>query len=115
MGHSAELRKIVIKSVLEEGYSVQEACDTFSVSRSSIQRWRTKYNKTGNLSPKSREKIPYKLNNEELLNYINNNQDAYQVDIAEHFCVTPACISIAMKKLNITRKKSLRSTQKEMN
>ena len=48
---------------------------------------------------------PYKLDNKELMNFINDNPGAFLSEIAEGFNVTQACISITLKKLNITQKK----------
>jgi transposase len=113
MSHSKDLRQRALKYV-EEGGSVKEACILFDVSRSSFQRWRNLKNTTGSLNPKSRTKTPYKIDNEQLKAYINKHPDAYLNEIAVHFGVTAPCISIGLKRLKITRKKSLFSIKKEM-
>jgi len=113
MSHSKDLRQRAIKYV-EEGGSIKEACKLFEVSRSSFQRWRNLKKATGFLTPKSRIKSPYKIDNEALKAYINAYPDAYLNEIAEHFGVTAPCISIGLKRLKITRKKSLSSIKKEM-
>ena len=113
MSHSKDLRERAVKYV-EQGGAIKEACQLFEISRSSFQRWRMIKNKTGTLAPKSRIKSPYKINNEELKAYINNNPDAYLNEIASHFNVTGPCISIALKRLKITRKKSRFCIEKEM-
>lgn len=112
MSHSKDLREKAVKYV-ENGGSIKDACHLFEVSRSSFQRWRNLKNQTGFLHPKSRIKSPYKIDNEELIAYINRHPDAYLSEIASYFNVTSGCISIALKRLKITRKKSLRSTKKE--
>jgi len=111
MSHSKDLREKALKYV-ENGGSIKDACHLFEVSRSSFQRWRNLKNKTGSLHPKPRIKSPYKIDNEALLSYIDKHPDAYLNEIASYFNVTSGCISIAIKRLTITRKKSLRSTKK---
>ena len=76
MSHSKDLRQRAIKYV-EQGGSIKEACTLFEVSRSSFQRWRNLKTTTGSLTPKSRTKSPYKIDNEELKAYINTHPDAY--------------------------------------
>lgn len=113
MSHSKDLRARAIKYV-EQGGSIKEACRIFEMSRSSFQRWRSIKAKTGTLSPKSRIKSPYKIDNELLKIYINEHPDAYLNEIASHFEVTIPCISIALKRLKITRKKNLFFIKKGM-
>lgn len=113
MSHSKDLRIRAIQYV-EQGGTIKEACRIFEVSRSSFQRWRVIKNETGNVAPKSRIKSPYKIDNEQLKAYINEHPDAYLNEIASHFNVTSPCISIALKRLKITRKKSLHFIKKEM-
>ena len=112
MSHSKDLRGRAINYV-EAGGTIKDACRIYEVSRSSFQRWRGIKDKTGSLAPKSRVKSPYKLDNEQLKAYINEHPDAYLNEIASHFNVTSPCISIALKRLKITRKKSLSFIKKE--
>jgi transposase len=112
MSHSKDLRKRALKFV-EEGGSIKEACLLFEVSRSSFQRWRLKQKNTGNLAPKSRIRVPYKIDNDELNAFIDKHPDAYLNEVAAHFQVTIPCVSIALKRLKITRKKRVHFTKKE--
>jgi transposase len=113
MSHSKDLRARAIKYV-EQGGAIKDACRLFEISRSSFQRWRTIKDNTGTLEPKSRIQMPYKIDNEQLKTYIKEHPDAYLNEIASHFNVTSPCISIALKRLKITRKKSPHFTKKEM-
>ena len=113
MSHSKDLRERAVKYV-EQGGSIKDACQIFEVSRSSFQRWRVKKNKTGSVAASPRIKSPYKIDNEHLKVYINEHPDAYLNEIASHFNVTTPCISIALKRLKITRKKSPYFIKKEM-
>ena len=112
MSYSKDLRERAVKYV-ERGGSIKEACVLFEVSRSSFQRWRGLKNTTGSLARKLRIKSPYKIDNDQLKAYISDHPDAYLNEIATHFNVTSPCISIALKRLKITRKKSPHFTKKE--
>lgn len=61
-----------------------------------------------------RRAIQHKIDNELLKAYINEHPDSYLNEIASHFKVTSPCISIALKRLKMTRKKSLSFIKKEM-
>lgn len=106
MSHSKDLRTKAINYV-EQGGTIKAACRIFEISRSSFQRWRGRKNTLGSLEPKPRKKSPYKVANDALKAYITAHPDAYLNEIASHFKVTSPCISIALKRLKITRKKSL--------
>ena len=114
MSYSEDLRTRAIKYV-EAGGTIKEACKLFEISRSSFQRWRLLKDKTGNVSRKSRIKSPYKIDNEQLKQYIKDHPDAYLNEIASHFKVTSPCILIALRRLKITRKKSRCAIRKETN
>lgn len=112
MSYSNALRKRALKCVAEGG-TIKEAYLLFGVSRSSFQRWRLKQKNTGSLAPKSRMRVPYKVDNDELTAFIDKPPDAYLNEIAAHFQVTIPSVSIALKRLHITRKKRLHFTKKE--
>jgi transposase len=109
MSHSTDLRERVLGFITEGGL-IKDVCKIFVVSRSSVQRWRKKQEETGDLSSKIRDSAPYKFTNQDLRAYVAAHPDAYLSEIAAHFNVTSACISIALKRLKITRKKRPRST-----
>lgn len=113
MSYSKDLRKRTLKFV-DEGGSIKEACLLFEVSRSSFQRWRLKQKNTGSVVSKSRQRTPYKIDNAKLTAFIVKHPDAYLNEIAAHFQVTIPCVSIALKRLKITRKKRVHFTKKEM-
>ncbi|MBA2648694.1 MAG: transposase [Legionella sp.] len=109
------LRNMGAIKYVAQGGSIKDACILFEVSRSSFQRWRLKKDKTGNLAPKSRDRTPYKIDNDKLKAYIEKHPDAYLNEIAHHFKVTIPGISIALKRLKITRKKRPNFTKKGTN
>jgi len=113
MSHSEDIRERSLNYV-SNGGKIKDAVKIFKISRSSFQRWRSSKIKTGSIENKPRVVEPYKINNYELLSYINEYPDAYIVEIAEHFSVTKGCISIALKRLNISRKKKAYYIQSAM-
>lgn len=113
MGFSTDLRTAVL-DFIDLGNSVKLACQTFSVSRSSIQRWRNKQTNTGVLGSKPRKKTPYKFNIDALKEYLNKHPDAHLSEIAPQFNMTSSGISKALSRLKIIRKKKPRNTKKEM-
>ena len=113
MGYSTDLRETVL-NFIDAGNSIKSACKLFTVSRSSIQRWRLRLIEGASLGSKPRIKSPYKVNEAILKTYIAEHPDAYLNEIAAHFNVTDSGISKALSRLKITRKKKRRSMQKEM-
>ena len=107
MSHSNDLR-IRVLDYIDGGGLIKSACDLFKVSRSSIQRWRDRKDKTGDASPVQRINSPYKINDDELRAYVKNHPDAYLSEMATHFNATYTGIWRALKRLKITRKKSPR-------
>jgi transposase len=113
MSHSKDLRHKALAFVNNTGATIESACKIFEISRSSFQRWRSRLKDTGSLQKTSRTKVPYKIDNDKLKEFIKNKPDAYLDEIASHFQVTPAAISIAFKRLKITRKKKAIFTANE--
>lgn len=113
MSYSTDFREKVL-SFIEFGGKIKEACQLFSISHCSINRWKNTKKSTGTVRRKPRPNSPYKINDDELKNYIRQHPDAYLNEIAAHFNVTSSGISKALSRLKITRKKSRRSMQKEM-
>lgn len=112
MGYSIDLREKVL-SFIDGGGAIKVACELFTISRSSIQRWRLRKNETGTLSRKPRPRSPYKVDAIALKSYIAEHPDAYLNEIATHFNVTDSGISRALNRLKITRKKKRRCMPKE--
>ncbi|MCH9715735.1 MAG: transposase [Gammaproteobacteria bacterium] len=112
MSHSSDLRVRVLEYI-EAGGVIKTACDTFQVSRSSIQRWRSKKEETGALLPTPRKNLPYKVDDVKLQEFISSNPDAYLNEIDEHFSITDSSAWRALTRLRITRKKSHRFIKSE--
>ena len=113
MSHSTDIRQNMLNFV-NRGGKIKDACNIFGISRSSFQRWTNRLKETGSLEKYIRKDQPYKIDNDKLKEFIKNNPGAYLTEISSEFDVTPACISIALKRLKISRKKKATFTLKEM-
>lgn len=105
MSYSTDFREKVL-NYIDNGGKLVKACALFSVGSSTINRWQNIRKKQGNLIRQPRPQQPYKIDNNELKLYIDENPDAYLNEIADHFNVTVSGISKALSRMNITRKKS---------
>jgi transposase len=114
LSHCEDIRKAAL-SYVDEGGLIKHAVKIYKISRSSFQRWRNKLNETGTVEIEKRIVEPYKLKDDALKDFINLNPDAYISEIAEHFEVSTGCVSTALKRLNITRKKKERPIKKVTN
>ena len=106
MSHPEELRNLVINEV-ENGSSISAALEKYNVSRSSYQRWINLKKETGTAAIPPRNTQPYKVDNVQLRNYIEENPSAYIREIAAHFHLSTGCTSTALKRLKISSKKSM--------
>lgn len=111
MTYSHDLRKKALQYV-EQGNSQKEAAIVFGVSSRTIWNWILRKTK-GILQPKKYEVSPRKIDNEQLMQYIKKNPDAYLREIAEEFKVDPSAIFYACKRLKITFKKKQKTIKKE--
>ena len=112
MSYSLDLRKRVLK-YLEKGNTQKEASVIFEVSPKTVTNW-VKRNKENKLSPKVRENKPRKIDNDQLIEYIKKNSDAYLREIAQEFRVTIQAVFYACKRLKITLKKRHLDTRRGM-
>ncbi len=93
-------------SYLNEGHTVRETAKIFGVHYITIQGWKTQLEKTGYLELKKRKETWRKIDPEKLKQYVAENPDAYQHEIAQAFGVRLFAIQKALKRLNLTRKKN---------
>lgn len=98
MRYSKDLRQRVIKFV-KNGGSKAEAARHFHITRRTVYNWleRPEAKKCG---PKQSRKIDMPA----LQQHIQNHPDAYLIERAELFDVTPSGLWRAMKRLGITKK-----------
>ena len=81
-----------------EGHTYKETCKVFKISETTLTRW-IKRAKENNLENKIPVRKPKKIYPEKLVKYINENQDAYLVEIAQEFNCTEGVIRKALKNL----------------
>jgi transposase len=88
------------------GHSKTETASVFKVNPSTLQRWKSRFNETGTLTPTKRKETWRKVDPENLKEYIRQHPDAYLKEIAEVFSCSDTAIQKALKRLQITRKKN---------
>ena len=112
MTYSVDFREAVL-SHIDSGASIESTSILFSIGTTTIKNWKRLRAETGKLEGSGRPSTPYKIDPDELKSYIKEHPDAFLNEIALHFGVTPPAIHAALKRLQITRKKSLRFTKND--
>lgn len=101
MTYSLDFRRHVLSVREEECLTIRETSERFSVGVASLVRW------IKEPEPKaSREGRPRKIDLDLLARDLREYPDAYQYERAARFGVTQKAIWVALKKLDMTRKKS---------
>lgn len=103
--YSEDLR-IRMASSVEDGDSVAEVAATFRVSVSTVRRCFNLYKAGESVAPKTSWGTWRKLNPSRLADHVDAHPDATLKEIAAAFDVSVNCVWQALKKLNITLKKS---------
>ena len=106
MSYSKDLRERAVK-YYNTGHTLKETSEVFGTSINAISQWVKKYKETGDLSNKPLNRGFKKIDPEKLILFIERNPDAFLKEIAEEFKCSIEAVSKAMKKLKITRKKTL--------
>ena len=86
------------------GHTLEETHQTFKVAIVTIRKWE-KQLEEGHLEKKPLQRSYKKVDLEKLTAYIAEHPDVYQKEIAEEFGCSATAIYLAMKRMNITRKK----------
>jgi putative transposase len=110
--YSVDLRKRVL-AYLEVNNDKRSAAEIFKVGIATIYRWIVRKKEKGHIQPTQRKYAYKKIDDQKLIDYVETYPDHFLSEIADHFCMTPAGIFRALKRLKITRKKRLRFTRKE--
>ena len=104
--YSKDFRECVIEN-LNSGMSRSEACHIFNVSSNTLSRWLRWQKDKGDLSTPSRGRYKYrKFSDEDLICYIETNNDSTLEEISSHFSVAINAICRRLKLLGITSKKN---------
>ena len=99
--YSMKFRKEVLKVASEEGQGLRKVALMFGIGTDTVSRWKRR------LEPKKVCGTKRKIDLEKLKEDVEKNPDSYQYERAERFKVSQNAISCALKKLNISYKKSL--------
>ena len=91
---------------IDEGNTIKATAIQFSIGETTIKEWKKLRKETGSLEKRPLERSHKKIDPEILRAYIEENPDAYQREIAEHFGVVQSAVFFALKRLGITRKKN---------
>ena len=104
MGYDIKFKRRAIE-YKNEGHTYKETCKIFKISEMTLTRW-IKREKEGKLEEvKNTIRKPRKIYPDKLIEYINENPDAYLSEIAQEFNCTHVAVLKALRKLGITRKK----------
>jgi transposase len=106
MTYSVHFRKKVLSVREKEGLSFTSISKKFNIGRNTIFSW------TKKLHPqKHRDKKAIKIDPDKLRQDVIEYSDAYQYERAERLGVSRSGIQRALKKLNITYKKSFTTSE----
>ena len=111
--YSVDLRERVL-NYLEKNNNRKAASLLFQVGVATIYRWISRKKEKGNVQPLRRPYAYKKIDDQKLVEYVETHPDQFLSEIAQHFNLTPQAIFYALKRLKITRKKSLRFIRREM-
>ena len=106
MAYHVDLRMAAVRHYKGSGDTFAETGKIFNVSESSVQRWVTQYEATGNVSDKPLNRSFKKIDPAKLRTYVQEHPDATQQEIADAFGCCNQAVSKVLKRLNITRKKN---------
>lgn len=111
MTYSHDLRTKAL-DYIENGGSKAEASRIFGVTTQTLFNW-IKRRREGKLSPsRKKERLPYKIEEKKLKDYIKANPDSYLREIAQELGLAISTVFYGCKRLKITLKKRHRSTRK---
>ena len=105
MSYTTKFREEV-KKFIDEGNAISATAAQFSIGETTIKRWKKLKKETGSLEKRPLNRTFKKLDPEKLIAFLEENPDAYQREVAEHFGVVQNSIFEALKRLGISRKKN---------
>ena len=106
MTYSLDYRQRVMELKKKEGLTFSATSKRFGIGIASLFRWQKE------LAPKEKRNKPAtKIDMEKLKKDVEKNPDRYQYERAEDYGVTSWAIGMALKRLNVSRKKNSKSSQ----
>lgn len=106
MTYSVDFRKKVLRTKVKQGLSFQKVAARFCISKAAVVRW------SRNLESVNKRNKPWKkLDQEKLKKDIEEFPDSYSSERAQRLGVSASGIRYAKKRLGISYKKNLKSSQ----
>lgn len=93
-----------------EKHTNKEVCEIFKIAKSTLYEWEKEYD--AGFPDKPKRTYEKKINKEALKKAVEERPDSELAEFAELFDCTVQAVSLALKKMNITRKKRHLHTQK---
>ncbi len=103
--HSLQFRSHVIKTRKYFGLTIAQTAKRFNIGSASINRW------IKEITPKKRNILPTKIDNDKLLEDVAKYPDAYQKERAERLGVSQTGIWHALKRNRISYKKKPKTSK----
>lgn len=107
--YSQDLREKVV-TYIENNGDKKEAAKVFSIGLDTVYRW-LRLRKNDDLKPKKRTSFYQVVDTQKLIDYIKNNSDHTITEIARALKLGRQTVCRWLGRLNITRKKRLRSIE----
>ena len=112
MAYSVDLRKRIVRAVLERGMSIAEAARSFEVGTATVERYLRRYRESGDLRPRTPPGRPsgFTEHGDQLRRQLHQNDlrledHCRQWQQATGKRVSTATMSRWLKKMGMTRKK----------
>ncbi|MDR2928513.1 MAG: transposase [Cytophagaceae bacterium] len=106
MSYSLDFRKHIFKIKAKDSLTFRQTSERFSVPIRTLFQWKNR------IEPKlHRNKPATKINMEALQKHVEDYPDSYQRERAEYFGVSQSCIIYALRRLRISNKNNIVSSQ----
>lgn len=105
MAHSREYRERAV-AYKDEGHTFAELEEAFKIPHQTYYLWKERM-ENGYYDKKIKQERKRKIDKELLKKTVEENPDMYQYELAELFGCTAVAICLALKKMGITRKKTV--------
>jgi len=112
--YSIDLRKKVI-DYIKSGGRKKDACKLFNIGNTTLYQWTKQFESLGHIRPRTPSvRKGYKFDHDAVIEYALKHPEATQYEVAQHFSTYQSVIRHIYLKFNITRKKRLYYTKKEI-
>ena len=105
MTYPLKFRQKVFEVKKKYSLTYQETSERFDISIRTLFRWEQR------LEPKKTRNKPAKIDMDALAQHVEDYPDAYQWERAQHFNVAKTTINYALKRLKLSRKKNIKSSE----